>query len=242
MHARSANSPVTQRAARVRALSAVVAFALPAVMLAGCSGGGAQAGSGAEVGDTGFVSGDGSLTVLPADQRGAPIELAGELLDGGSLDLADLRGSVVVVNVWGSWCGPCRQEAPELQEAADRLAGDRVRFVGLNTRDQVEPARAFTDRFGIEFPSILDPDGRLQLAFSDTLPPAAIPSTLVLDREGRVAARIIGPLESSAILRGLASEVVDETRDAGAGDEGAKTEGPATATPQAEDASTEDAS
>jgi thiol-disulfide isomerase/thioredoxin len=179
------------------------------VALAGC--GANSSGAGASAGDTGFVSGDGSLTVLPIASRGEPIELAGDLLAGGSLDLADLRGSVVVVNVWGSWCGPCRREAPELQEASDRLAEDRVRFVGLNTRDQVEPARAFTDRFGIEFPSILDPDGRLQLAFSDTLPPAAIPSTLVLDREGRVAARIIGPLESSAILRGLASQVVDES-------------------------------
>jgi thiol-disulfide isomerase/thioredoxin len=226
MDRRPASSLTTTRASRARALSIVAAFALPALVLSGCSGG-AQAGSGASVGDTGFVSGDGSLTVLPAAQRGAPIELAGELLDGGTLDLADLRGSVVVVNVWGSWCGPCRREAPELQEAADRLAEDRVRFVGLNTRDQVEPARAFTDRFGIEFPSILDPDGRLQLAFSDTLPPAAIPSTLVLDRQGRVAARIIGPLESSSILRGLASQVVDEEATAeqdGSGSDGGSDE------------------
>jgi thiol-disulfide isomerase/thioredoxin len=192
-----------------RALPIVATSLALMVSLAGCGGG--ASGAGASASDTGFVSGDGSLTVLPVAARGEPIELAGDLLAGGSLDLAELRGSVVVVNVWGSWCGPCRREAPELQEAADRLAEDRVRFVGLNTRDQVEPARAFTDRFGIEFPSILDPDGQLQLAFSDTLPPAAIPSTLVLDRDGRVAARIIGPLESSAILRGLASQVVDES-------------------------------
>jgi thiol-disulfide isomerase/thioredoxin len=177
-----------------------------ATALTGCSG--ATAGpSGA---DTGFVSGDGSLTVLPRADRGEPISLAGETLDGESLDLADLRGRVVVVNIWGSWCGPCRQEAPELQEASDRLAADDVEFVGLNTRDQVEPARAFVERFDITYPSIQDPDGRLQLAFRDTLPPAAIPSTIVLDREGRVAARIIGPLSSVAVLDNLAGDVVDE--------------------------------
>jgi peroxiredoxin len=99
--------------------------------------------------------------------------------------------------------------------ASERLADDGVRFVGLNTRDQVEPAQAFTKRFGIAFPSMLDPDGRLQLAFADTLPPAAIPSTLVLDRQGRVAARIIGPLPSESVLRGLAEDVVAEDVDAG---------------------------
>ena len=84
-----------------------------------------------------------------------------------------------------------------------------VQFIGLNTRDKAEPAQAFVDRFGVTYPTVLDPDGTLQLAFSDTLPPAAIPSTLIIDREGRVAGRIIGPLTSAAVLRDLAQEVAD---------------------------------
>jgi thiol-disulfide isomerase/thioredoxin len=199
-----------------RAVAAAVAVGAVAALLGGCSGSSAVTSGG----DTGFVSGDGSLTVLPVEQRGEPIALEGELLDGGRLDLSELRGDVVVLNVWGSWCGPCRKEAPELQEASDRLADDGVKFVGLNTRDKVDPAKAFTQRFGITFPSLLDPDGQLQLAFADTLPPAAIPSTLVLDREGRVAARIIGPLPSESVLRGLAEDVVAETADAETADAG----------------------
>lgn len=180
----------------------VVAAALP---LAACSGGAAvQSAS-----DTGFVSGDGTLTVRPAAERGEAPTVSGDALSGGTLNLADYRGRVVVLNVWGSWCGPCRAEAPELQAASERLDDSGVAFVGLNTRDRPEPAQAFVDRFGITYPSLLDPDGRLQLAFSDTLPPAAIPSTLILDRQGRVAARVIGPV-SESVLSGLADEVVAE--------------------------------
>jgi thiol-disulfide isomerase/thioredoxin len=190
-----------------RRLAATACAMLTVLSLGACSG---ALSDGPSTSDQGFVSGDGTLTVLPTDQRGEAPTLVGEKLGGGDFDLADYRGDVVVLNVWGSWCGPCRKEAPELQAVYDKLKGDGVKFVGLNTRDKPEPAQAFVDRFGITFPTVLDPDGKLQLAFSDTLPPAAIPSTLVIDREGRVAARIIGPLESSTVLRELAEQVVDE--------------------------------
>lgn len=190
-----------------RRIGAFACALLTAVSLGACSGASQGASSAS---DQGFVSGDGTLTVLPVAERGEPTALAGEKLGGGTFDLADYRGEVVVLNVWGSWCGPCRKEAPELQAVSDALKTDGVVFVGLNTRDKPEPAQAFVDRFGITYPTVLDPEGRLQLAFSDTLPPAAIPSTLVIDREGRVAARIIGPLESTTVLRQLAEQVVDE--------------------------------
>jgi peroxiredoxin len=177
-----------------------------ALLAAGCSGATA---SGTGSSDTGFVSGDGTLTVLKESVRQPAPTISGPTLEGGTFDLAEQRGQVVVLNVWGSWCGPCRAEAPQLERAAVALAPKGVQFVGLNTRDKPEPAKAFIKRFGITFPSLSDPDGRLQLGFRDTLPPAAIPSTLVIDREGRVAARIIGPLESQSTLVALVEQVLD---------------------------------
>ena len=135
--------------------------------------------------------------------------LSGTKVGGGPIDLASYRGKVVLLNVWGSWCAPCRQEAPYLQAAWDqtRTLGD-VQFIGLNTRDDAAgAAEAFERRFGITYPSLRDNDGSLQLVFRSTLPPKAIPSTIVLDRQGRVAARIIG--EGS---RGTFVGLVDQIR------------------------------
>jgi len=160
--------------------------------LAGCTG---SHGTAAPTsGDTSFVSGSGAVTVIPPDKRGAPIALSGDLVGGGSYDVAAHRGTVFLLNVWGSWCAPCRREAPDLVRAwASEQAKGGVQFLGLNTRDDAASAAvAFERRFGITYPSLRDPDGRLQLIFRTTLPPKAIPSTLLLDRLGRVAARIVG--------------------------------------------------
>jgi thiol-disulfide isomerase/thioredoxin len=144
--------------------------------------------------EVGFVEGSGAVTILEPGERGEPIVLAGPKVGGGTLDVASLRGKVVLINVWGSWCAPCRKEAPFLQAAWDqtRPLGD-VQFVGLNIRDDAAgAAEAFERRFGITYPSIDDNDGSLLLSFRRTVPPRAIPSTLVLDRQGRVAARVLG--------------------------------------------------
>ena len=116
------------------------------------------------------------------------------------------RGDIVVLNVWASWCAPCRAEAPELQEVWNDVQGRGVQFVGLNTRDSELSAQRFVETMGLTFPSVQDTDGRLQLLFSDSLPPQAIPSTLVIDRDGNVAARILGKA-SAATLRGVIDEV-----------------------------------
>lgn len=144
---------------------------------------------------TGFISGNGAVTVLPPGKRGEPIALSGPKIGGGTIDLAAYRGKVVLLNVWGSWCAPCRQEAPYLQAAWDQLKplGD-VQFLGLNTKDDAGgAAEAFERRFGITYPSLDDDNGSLLLTFRSSIPPQAIPSTLVFDRQGRLAARIIGP-------------------------------------------------
>jgi thiol-disulfide isomerase/thioredoxin len=152
--------------------------------------------------DAGFVAGDGSLLVLPTVERQPAPELQGTTLDGDTFSLADHRGEVVVVNVWASWCAPCRAEAPALAALSKELADSGVQFVGLDTRDSDVAGRAFVERFGITYPSIVDSDGRLQLLFGDSLPPQAIPSTLLIDRDGRVAARALGRISESS-LRGL---------------------------------------
>jgi thiol-disulfide isomerase/thioredoxin len=189
-------------------LAAVAAAAL-VLLVSGCgstSDGPSADGTSA---DSGFVAGDGSIVVLPESQRVAAPDLVGTTLDGDTFRLADQRGEVVVMNVWASWCAPCRAEAPTLAALSDELDGLGVQFVGLDTRDSDVPARAFAEKFGIGYPNVIDRDGQLQLLFGDSLPPQAIPSTLVIDAEGRVAARALGKVSESS-LRGMIEPLLAE--------------------------------
>ncbi len=163
---------------------------------------------------TGFVSSGGLVTTVPPTEREQAVPFAGPMLGGGELDVADLRGQVVVLNVWGSWCAPCRAEAPALQSAYLLTKAAGVEFVGVNTRDTPPQAQAFVEEFEITYPSIEDQNGRLLLAFRDTLPPAAIPSTLVLDSQGRVAARILGEVSETTLVT-IIDEVAAEDPDPG---------------------------
>ena len=172
--------------------------AVCAALLSGC--GGDASGETPTGGEQGFVAGDGSIILLAPEDRVAGPDLSGPLLSGGQLSSADLRGAVVVINVWASWCAPCRAEAPDLQTVWDATKKGGVQFVGINTRDSDAAAAGFVKAFGLTYPQVLDPDGRQQLLFRDTLPPQAIPSTLVLDKEGRVAGRILGAVSQSQLL------------------------------------------
>jgi thiol-disulfide isomerase/thioredoxin len=188
-----------------RALAALTALVLAGGALVGCSGDGRV-----EPADSaGFVQGSGVVTVVPPDDRDPAPDFVGPLLDGGTFDLAEARGDVVVLNVWGSWCAPCRAEAPDLVAVAKATQDDGVQFVGVNTRDTTTAAQAFEKEFDVPYGSVVDGDGRLLLAFRDTLPPAAIPSTLVIDREGRMAARVVGPITQTS-LADLVDEVAQE--------------------------------
>lgn len=193
----------TRRAAL--ALTAALIAGTIAVTLAGCSQGPDTA---SEAG-TGFVAGDGTITLVdPAVRQPAPT-ITGTTLDGEPFDLAALRGRVVALNVWASWCAPCRAEAPTLERVSRDLGPQGADIIGLNTRDSDASARAFEERFGITYPSVVDRDGRLQLLFGDSLPPQAIPSTVVVDRQGRVAGRILGKASESD-LRGLIEPLLAE--------------------------------
>ena len=199
-------SPRTPRRGRVRLAGALAAAPL-LVPLAACS---STPGASSAVPDKGFVSGDGSVRVVPAAERKSPVTLAGTTIDGKPLDLADYRGKVVVVNVWGSWCDPCQREAAGLQAAWAARQAKPVQFVGIDIRDQPAAARAFQRKKGVTYPSIDGSDGSALLAFRGSLPPSAIPSTLVLDARGRVAARVLGPV-TERTLTGLVDDTLAES-------------------------------
>jgi peroxiredoxin len=188
-----------------RLVAAAVALALS---LAACSDGQVQR-SDTSGDQTGFVAGTGVVTTVPVADREPAVDFDGPLLGGGEFDLADQRGDVVVLNVWGSWCAPCRKEAPALQAVHEATRAQGVQVVGVNTRDTESGALAFVEQFGLTFPSVVDASGARLLAFRDTLPPAAIPSTLVLDREGRVAARVLGEITETS-LGDLVADVAGE--------------------------------
>ena len=157
------------------------------------------------------MTGDGSVTEVPPAERGDVVSLTGPAVAGKDLDLADYRGEPVVVVVWGSWCTPCRAEAPDVVAAARQL-GDRAQFVGINIRDpSTDQATSFVRRFEVPYPSYYSPDGRALLAFRGTLTPNSIPSFVVLDGEGRVAASIIGRLPSTTTLVEVVEDVAKGT-------------------------------
>ncbi len=165
-------------------------------------------GRSADTGDKGYVDGTGLITRLAADKRTKPGEVSGTTLDGEDLSLDEYAGKVVVLNVWGSWCPPCRKEAPTLAAASRELAKDGVVFVGVNTKDSSpEQGLAFERRYDVPYASFFDPSGRTLLAFHGTLNPSAIPSTVVLDRQGRVAASILGEVPSRRTLVDLVQDV-----------------------------------
>lgn len=142
------------------------------------------------------------VDVYPASDRVKAPALEGASLNGDQLALSDWAGEIVVINVWGSWCAPCRAETPDLVRLAHETEDQGVRFLGVDTRDNLSSAQAFTEKFKVPYPSLFDEDGQTLLPFRDVIPTAVIPSTVVVDRQGRIAARIIGPVTYTT-LKGL---------------------------------------
>ena len=195
----------------ILAASAIVA----ALAITGCASNDSVAEQYRSGDGKGYVAGDGTITEIPAEQRGDPVAFTGELDVGGTADSNAYLGQVVVVNFWYAGCAPCRAEAPMLEALWERYRDQGVTFIGVNVRDQAGTAKSFANTYGITYPSILDVnDGNAQLAFSGTVAPNAVPTTIVLDRKGRVASRILGQLQDISILDTLLTSTLGENPNA----------------------------
>ncbi len=188
------------------AKSLYVIAALAVTAVAGCAGGQAAQ---PQSGDTRFIAGDGKVQVFDAADRAKAPVVEGATLDGGTAGLGS--GKVYVLNFWASWCAPCRAEAPVLKDIAARTKGDGVEFVGVNFKDLQASAQAYDRALQPGYPSIFDKTGKVLLAFQGTVPPAAIPSTLIIDRQGRIAARALGAVKYNELLTAV-TQVSDESK------------------------------
>lgn len=195
------------RARTARAARAAATLAVGAVLLTACT---AESGAGdTDVVGQGYVSGDGSVRTWDAGDRGDAVVLTGTDYEGEDVDTSDWSGDVVVLNTWYAACAPCRAEAPDLVALANDRAADGVHVLGINTTDEAGAAQAFERTFDVPYPSIDDRDGSVVATLSGTVPLQAVPSTVVLDQEGRVAARVIGMTEAST-LDALVDDVLAE--------------------------------
>ena len=175
---------------------------LAAALVAGCATGDDAVAQG---GTFQFVAPGGKTDILydPPSSRGVPGPLSGpDLMDTNrTISVDDFAGQVVIINIWGQWCGPCRAEVSELQQVYDATRGDGVALLGIVVRDNnIQAPRDFIIDRKISYPSIYDPAMRTMLAFGGKYPTTVIPSTVVLDREHRVAAVFLRELLAEDLL------------------------------------------
>lgn len=158
-----------------------------------------------------YIAGDGSITEVAEANRGEAVTFEASDLDGNKISSGDFAGKVVVVNFWYAGCAPCRAEAKDLERVYQQFASKNVVFLGVNVRDGADTAKTFNSTFGVTYPSVTDLEGKVQLAFSSSVAPNAVPTTLVLDTKGRVAARVLGRLTSESILATLITDQLKVT-------------------------------
>ena len=202
---RSARRPVMALLCRGLLVGAAV-FGVAGV--AGCSGGAIGANTPVSNGQS-FVSGSYSSTYYAPGDRPAAPAVGGTTLTGATFRLAAQRGNLVVLNFWGSWCAPCRREAPALSALAQRFKDAPVRFVGDDVQDAPANAAAFERTFNIGYPSMNDPGEQVALAFHGAVPPVGIPTTLLIDRSGHIAGRVVGEVTYKG-LRALITKILGE--------------------------------
>jgi peroxiredoxin len=197
---------ILRNRARRSLLRVIGVCAVAVLILSGCAAPSTDDSSS----DKGYVTGDGTVAQWPVENRGDPINFSGVIEDGQTVTSNQYAGQVLVVNFWYASCPPCRAEAGDLQALNELYSDQGVSFLGVNVRDQVETAKAFTRKFSITYPSIIDTEGKTALAFAGDFAPNAVPTTLVLDREGRPAARILGQIAARSILDALIAQTLAE--------------------------------
>ncbi|WP_410783746.1 TlpA disulfide reductase family protein [Leifsonia sp. SIMBA_070] len=190
----------------------VLAFAAAtALALTGCTANDSLANQYRSGSGQNYIAGDGTVSEYADANRGAPVSFTGTLQDGSTVSSSKYAGKVLVVNFWYAGCPPCRVEAPALETLSQKYADQGVAFLGVNLYDSAQTAASFEKDKGVTYPSVLDRDtGSVLLAFSKTVPPKATPTTLVVDKKGRVAARILGAIPDKSILDSLISDAVAE--------------------------------
>lgn len=164
-------------------------------------------------GSANYTDDSGLPLQISAGKRAKPIDFTGKTVDGKTITVSDSRGPVTVVNFWYAGCSPCRAEAPILQGLYEKYQSAGVKFIGVNIFDQARGALSFEKTYKVTYPSVLDVDsGAARIAFAGAVSPTATPTTFVLDGTGRIAARIVGPLDSASILNTLISDTLDERK------------------------------
>ena len=174
----------TRRRIAVLGAAVLAAAVLVIVLVAGWAGSGPR--------DVTEVDGNPSALLYTAGHQKLAPDFTATTLTGSKLDFASYRGKVVVLNFWGSWCGPCRDEAPMLAVAAEQYQQAGVDFLGVDVRDTTASAEAFTRNFGITYPSVSDAGSVITLDFTSVVPIAGTPTTLVINRAGRIAGAVFG--------------------------------------------------
>ncbi|WP_434621661.1 TlpA family protein disulfide reductase [Arthrobacter sp. A5] len=157
-----------------------------------------------------YIAGDGSVTEFAAAERKPAVSFSGKLFDGTAVSSDSFAGKVTVLNFWYAACAPCRAEAPDLESLYRSLGPQGAGFYGVNIRDEAATADAFNRNFSLSYPSFNDRDGGVLLALTGFVPPAAVPTTLVLDKKGRVSSRILG-LADKSTLKTLISAALAES-------------------------------
>jgi len=159
-----------------------------------------------------YISGEGTISEIKAADRGEPVSFESVTDSGDDVSSADYAGKVLVLNFWYAGCPPCRVEAPELEQVNQAFQGQDVAFLGVNVRDQPAQSLSFAETLGVTYPSVIDADnGNLLLAFAGTVAPNAVPTTLVIDKQGRVAARFLGAIDGPSSLRTIINDTLAES-------------------------------
>jgi peroxiredoxin len=157
-----------------------------------------------------YIAGDGTVTEFALGSRPKAADWSGVSESGDSLSSDQLAGVITVINFWYAGCAPCRVEMPELIELQDQFLSYEVQFIGVNVRDTSETALAFARQINLNFPSVMDAKtGSVVLAFTGVVTPQAVPTTLVIDSEGNVSARVLGRIDKG-ILEELIKTVISE--------------------------------